>query len=258
VPFLFFGLAGFLGVPFILHRIVIPKLALTLHRPVRAEKISFNPYALRLRIEKLHIGDRDNSKPFFDLRRISIKASWASLFRLAPVIAELAIDEPALHIVRVAENRFNFSDLTQSTQPSSRATKPLRFSVSNIQLQDGDIRFEDKVTGQQHRLEKVRLDIPFVANLPADVSIYVQPLVEMTVDGSPLRISGKAKPFAAPPESVIELNLHRFELAPLLGYLPVKLPIKMHGGNAVVRLGAAFRQFADAPRNRSQWSRGSR
>jgi hypothetical protein len=226
----FVGLAGFLGVPLILRQIVLPKLAQTLKRPVQAEKIRFNPYVLRLRIEQLHIGERDNSQPFFDLRRINIKASWASLFRMAPVIAELAIDQPVLHIVRVAENRFNFSDLTQSTQPSSPATKPLRFSVSNIQLHDGDIHFEDEVTGQQHRLQRIRLDIPFIANLPADISVYVQPLLEMIVDGSPLRITGKARPFAVPPESVMELNLHRFELAPFLGYLPVKLPIKMPGG----------------------------
>src|SRR5689334_13805756 len=100
-----FGLVGFVGVPLIVRHIVLPKLADSLHRPVSAEKIHFNPYVLRLRIEKLHIGDRLVAQPFFDLNRINVRASWASLFRRAPVVREVLIDEPRLHVVRVAENR---------------------------------------------------------------------------------------------------------------------------------------------------------
>ena len=81
----------------------------------------------------------------------------------------------------------------------ARYAKPQRFSVSNIQIHEGEVHFDDKVLNQQHRLEHLELDVPFIANLPADVDIFVQPLLQMVVDGSPLRIAGKAKPFAVPP-----------------------------------------------------------
>ena len=52
----------------------------------------------------------------------------------------------------------------------------------------------------------------------------------MDVDGSPIRIAGKAKPFVATPESIIDLKLDHLALSPYLGYVPLKLPIKMPSG----------------------------
>ena len=107
--------------------------------------------------------------------------------------------------MRITEQRFNFSDLLEHSGPAptptpSATAKPQRFSVSNIQIHEGEVHFDDKVLNQQHRLEHLELDVPFIANLPADVDIFVQPLLQMVVDGSPLRIAGKAKPFAVPPD----------------------------------------------------------
>src|SRR5512146_758061 len=112
-----FGLAGFVGVPLLAQHVVAGRLAASLHRPVSMERVHFNPYTLRLNIEKLHIGDRAASDPFVDIGHIRIKLAWSSLFRLAPVVGEVAIDRPAIHIVRTAEQRFNFSDLLESSGP---------------------------------------------------------------------------------------------------------------------------------------------
>src|SRR5262245_28945552 len=133
-----FGLAGFIGVPLLAQYVVAGRLAASLHRPVSFERVRFNPYRLRLSIDKLHIGDRAASEPFVDIGRILVKVSWSSLFRLAPVVGQVTIDEPAIHIVRTAEQRFNFSDLLEASGPTPAPTptpsapvKPQRFAVSN-------------------------------------------------------------------------------------------------------------------------------
>ena len=120
----------------------------------------------------------------------------------------------------------------------------MRFAVSNIRLTDGDIRFEDQVLNQQHRIEHINLGVPFIANLPADVDIYVQPLLEMIIDGSPLRIVGRAKPFANPPESVVDLRLHKLELQRYLAYAPKRIAIKIPSGTLVIRPAGALCQCA--------------
>ena len=99
----------------------------------------------------------------------------------------------------------------------------------------------------QHVIKHLELDVPFIANLPADVNIFVQPLLQMVIDGSPVRIAGKAKPFAVPPESVVDLNLHQFGLPLYVGYVPVKLPVKIPQGMLSSRLQVHFVNAASAP-----------
>ncbi len=252
-----FGLAGFVGVPLLAQHVVAGRLAAGLNRPVSIGRVRFNPYTLRLNINKLHIGERGASAPFVDIGHLHVKVSWSSLFRLAPVIGEVEIDRPAIHIVRTAEQRFNFSDLLESSAPAaapkpseSANAKPQRFAVSNIQIHDGEVHFDDKVLGERHTLEHIEFDVPFIANLPADVGIFVRPLLQMVVDGSPMRIAGKARPFAVPPESVINLNLHRLSLPLYVGYMPEKLPLKIPHGTLSSRLQVHFVNAVSGPRIR--------
>jgi AsmA-like protein len=198
-----FSLVGFVGVPLLAQYVMAGRVAASLHRPVSMKKVRFNPYSLRLNIKKLRIGDRTSSERFLDFGYIRIKVSWKSLFRLAPVIGEVAIDRPAIHIVRTAEQRFNFSDLLEIAGPTPAPSKPQWFAISNIQVHEGDVYFDDKVLNEQHALKHVELHVPFIANLPSDVNVFVQPLLQMVVDGGLVRIAGKARPFAVPPESVI-------------------------------------------------------
>ena len=230
------GIVSYFAVPMVLHNLLVGRVAKQLKRPVSVGRIGFNLYTLRLDVDRLHIGEPDNAQPFVDVGHIRVRVGWTSLFRLAPVVKEVSITKPSVHIIREVEQRFNFSDLLESPNPpppppkEPPAGKPQRFSVSNIRLTDGEIRFEDKVLAEQHRIEHIQLGVPFLANLPADVDIYVQPLLEMVIDGSPLHIVGRAKPFANPPESVVDLRLHRLELQRYLGYAPMRLAIKIPSG----------------------------
>ncbi len=228
-----FGVVAYFGVPMVLRHILTGQVAATLNRPVSVGRIAFNPYTLKLDIDKLHIGDRDSSQPFVDVSHVRVKASWKSILRLAPVVSEVTIDRPAIHIVRTAKQRFNFSDLIEQPSPAptkpSRPGKPLRFAVSNIRLNDGDVRFDDQVLGQHHAVERIQIGVPFIANLRSDVDVVVQPLVQMVIDGSPLRIAGETKPFGPSLDSVLDLKLHRLDLPHYLGYLP-PLPVKFRQG----------------------------
>ncbi|MBF6559616.1 MAG: DUF748 domain-containing protein [Candidatus Binataceae bacterium] len=236
-----YGLLGFIALPMILRHVVTGQVATSLHRPVSVGKIVFNPYTLRLQVDDLRVGEREGAQAFAGLGHLDVKVSWTSLFRLAPVIGEVKLERPQVHVVRVAENRFNFSDLiAPSASPKPPPGKPTRFAVSNIQLHQGSVLFDDQVTGQQHKIEKIELDVPFVANLPADVNIYVQPLLAMVIDGSPLRVAGKGRPFNAEPESIMQVNLRDLKLSQYLAYVPRKLPVKLPQGTLSAHLLVHF------------------
>jgi hypothetical protein len=241
-----FTLAGVFAVPPILRHVLKGSVAASLHRPVEVGRISFNPLRLILNVDQLHIGDRESGQPFVDVGHLRVKASWSSILHLAPIVGQIEIDHPAIHVVRSGEQEFNFSDLIAPSAPPkpNAPSKPFRFAVYNVQLKDGEVRFDDKVLNQQHRIDHIRIGLPFVANLPSDLDVFVQPLLEMVIDGSPLRLTGRAKPFVVPMESDLDLNLHKFDLPPYLGYVPRKLPIKMPSGTLSCNLQI---QFVNAP-----------
>jgi hypothetical protein len=233
ITLILFTILGFFVIPAVLRHVLKVQVAQSLARPVNVGEITFNPYTLRLEVSQLHVGDHDSPAPFVNLGHLHVRASWASLYHLAPVIKEVALTRPQIHVVRTAPQTFNFSDLLErpsAPPPPPQPSKPLRFAVSNIRIANGDIEFDDRVLNQQHRIQNLQLGVPFVANLPADIDSTVQPLLQMDVDGSPIRVAGKAKPFVPTPESVVNLALDHLALPPYLGYVPVKLPIKLPSG----------------------------
>ena len=250
---LFLGVATYIAVPPVLRHVLTGSVASSIHRQVSVGKIRFNLYRLKLDLDQLHVGERDDpQKPFVDLGHLAVKVSWTSLFRLAPVVGEVVIDKPAIHVVRLSQQKFNFSDLLESAPAPAKPkpvapSSPQRFAVSNIQLRDGEVTIDDQLLGKQHKVEKIQINVPFIANLPADVDVFVQPLVQMVIDGSPLRIAGVAKPFQATRDSVVDLKLHRLDLPLYVSYAPMKLPVKIPSGTLSTDLYLHFVQAESQP-----------
>ena len=248
--FAIFNLAGFFGVPLLLHYLAGGRVAAALHRQVTVGKVRFNPYTLRLSAKDLLISERDDSQKFAYVGQIRIKASWSSLYRLAPIIQELTIDTPAVHIVRTRAQRFNFSDLIQTPgppPPAASSGKRLHFALSNIRLNDGQVWFDDQAFNEHHKVDRIQIGVPFIANLPADTEIFVQPLVRMIIDGSPFRVMGLTKPFASTSESTLDFRLKSLDLTRVAAYLAHTIPIKIPRGTVSSRLQVHFVQPLSGP-----------
>ncbi len=249
---LFIGPAAYLAVPPVLRHVLTVPVAASIHRQVSVGKIRFDLYRLKLDLDHLHIGERDSPQPFVDIGHLRVKASWASIFRLAPVIGEVLVERPQIHVVRESQQKFNFSDLLESAPVPEKSqpvapSAPMRFAVSNIQLHDGEVTIDDHLLGKQHKVEKIQINVPFIANLPSDVDVFVQPLLQLVIDGSPMRIAGVAKPFKVSHDSVIDLKLHRLDLPLYVSYAPMKLPVKIPDGTLSADLYVHFVQQQAQP-----------
>lgn len=234
-----FGLLRFLAVPPLLRSQLQSRMSALLDRPVTIGAVHFNPYTLRFDLDRLHIGGRDGRSPFVDVDRLTVNVSWSSLFRRAPVLDELSLQHPRLHITRSAPQQFNFSDLVGrlAGQPDPNAA-PARFALANIRVHQGVITYDDQVLHGSHRIDQLEIGIPFLANLPADTDLFVQPLLAARVDGSAMRIEGRTKPFASSRESVIDFQLDHLDLPRYLGYVP--LPVTIPRGQLSGKLALHF------------------
>lgn len=246
---LLYALLGFLAAPPLLRNYLQKHSDEILGRSLSLGQVRFNPFTLNLRVRQLHLPDADGKTPFVDIDQLTLNASWSSLFRLAPVLDELRLDRPHLTLTRDKDGRFNFTDLIErfTAPPAPADSQPARFSLSNISVHDGDIRFDDRLLGAQHRVEKLELGIPFLANLPSSTDIFVQPLLAMTVDGSPLRIDGQTKPFASSRESTIDFRLDRLDLPRYLAYVPAPMPVAIPKGLLSGQLALHFVQAQPTP-----------
>ena len=242
-----FGLLGVFGGPPLLHHLAETQLSKVLDRPVSVGKIRINPYTLRLDVDQLHIAERDGKTPFVDVGHLHVNASWSSIFRRAPVIEELSIDAPHVHIVRTAEQRFNFSDIVDKLSqpenpPKPKSNEPARFVFANLQLTNGAIDFIDQPLGTQHTVDGLQIGVPFLASLPADVNIFVQPLLAARIDGAPLHFAGKTKPFADSLESNLNIKIDGLDLPRYLGYVPGPLPVAVPQGKLTTDLTIDFQK----------------
>ncbi|AOJ78897.1 DUF748 domain-containing protein [Burkholderia ubonensis] len=226
-----FGLLGFFAAPPLIRHIAEQQLSRQLDRPATIQRIALNPYTLNLEADGIHLGERGGQGDFIDIGKLVVRPSWTSLFRGAPIVNEVRVDAPRFHVVRYDAQRFNFTDLIEKfSTPSKPESKPTHFSVSNIQIDDGRIDFDDRLLNEKHVVDNWTLGIPYIATLPSKTDIFVQPKLHLRLDGSPIAIEGRTKPFAQSRESEIALKFDKLDVPRLISYVPAKLPVAVTSG----------------------------
>lgn len=241
------ALALWLGVPPLLRWGIESQASLALGRTVHVGQVSFNPFNLTARVEGLRV-DAAQAKeaPLVSIDALSVNVSSASIWYRGLVLDGLQITRPKINIARLGAGRYNFSDIIDrlNAQPADPKGKPFLFSVNNIILTEGELLFDDQPVGKHHRIDQLKLGIPFISNLPARGQIAVVPHLMARVNGSDFRLEGELKPFAASPEAKLAIKLAPFDLTQYLGYAPAPLPVQIKQGAAQCDIQLVWRQAA--------------
>src|SRR5713101_6345317 len=144
--FLAYSAAAYFGVPAVIRHLAQNQTAAALHRQITVGDIRFNPYRLRLVIADLSVAGRDGSQHFIDIGRVNLRLSWTSLSHLALVVKELTVERPSIRVVRLGPRTFDFSDVLPSFGQGRKSNAAsLFFAVSNIEVNNGLILFDDRV-----------------------------------------------------------------------------------------------------------------
>jgi hypothetical protein len=242
-----FGLLGFFAAPPLIRHLAERQLSAALDRPTTIGHIGLDPYTLRLEADRVRVAERGGGE-FARIERLVVRLSWLSVLRFAPIVAQVRVDSPYVSVVRYDAQRFNFTDLIEKfAKPSQPQAHPVMFSVSNIDVENGRIDFDDKLLGVRHVIDRLALGVPFIATLPATADIFVDPRFSARIDGSPLSIGGKTKPFSTSRESQVALKFDALDLPRLLSYVPAKLPVAMQTGKLGGDLQLNFEFKGDKP-----------
>ena len=246
---LLYTLFGFFAVPRIAVSQAKEFAAQKLHRTLTIEKIDFNPFTLRATIHGFKLMEAQDVGTFAAFDALTVKLSWQTLFRFAPVVQQVLLQKPEVHLVREDARRYNFdslaADLAGPPKPPEKDAKPARFSVYNVEIEDGRIEFEDKPKGAKHTVSEFKLGVPFISSLPSQEEVLVEPLLQAKINGAPFRLAGKALPYADAREATLELNLEDVDLAQYLEYLPFEPQFKLPSARLDLHVSASFRQEKD-------------
>ena len=251
VFFALFSVTGFFILPPFIKHLAMEKISEQLGRRVSIDSVSLNPYSLAATIRGFEIKEIDGSTTFISFRSLYVNLQLKTIFKGGPVMREIKLEKPYIHLVRTGANAYNFSDIASKFEAEREAAvqekpgKPLFFSFSNIQLVDGRIEFDDRPAATKHEIAQINLSVPFISNLPSYVESYVQPSLSATVNGTPVNIRGSTKVFADSHETSFDIALKDIDIPYYLAYAPAQLNVKVPSGRLDVAMKFAYRQYTD-------------
>jgi hypothetical protein len=232
---LLFGLLGYFWLPGYAKTKLEMLLSEALHRPVTVQSIDIQPYTLELTVRGFRVGEKetdiDAGKALFSVDELYTNLSIASIARRAPIISSVSIKAPVLRLVREGENRFNITDLIEDlmNKPKEEGGET-RFSVSNIVIEGGRFEFVDRFKKSHQDISEITVGIPFIANFENDEKSWVEPRFSARINGAPLTLEGKLRPFTKNREATLELKLKDVDLVRIDEYSPVPLGISLLSG----------------------------
>ena len=213
-----------------------------LGRKVSIGAVEFKPWSLELSVHDVMVAGPGEGPAQLTVKRMYANAEMESIWRLAPVLDAIHIEEPVLRLAHQGEGRYDFDDIVaRVAKPSAEPDtgRPARFAFYNIELSGGSIDFDDQPVEQKHEIRDLKLTLPFISNLPSQREIKVQPHLSFVANGSSFDSSALALPFTDSRKTDASLKLAQLDLEPYLGYIPAGLPIKLQAAtiDAEIRLG---------------------
>jgi hypothetical protein len=244
------ALLSYVAIPSYIKSIAIEQTEAHIGRKLALGEVRFNPLTLTLTANQVVLYDQDQTTPAFDAQEISASLSITSLLRLAPVFDEVKFVAPSVQIVRLTSDpvgTYNFSDIVTRILAQPKSDGNMAFAVSNIQIDQGKIVFDDKVSGKTIHIDDLHIGIPFISNFSGNIDSFVKPTLSATINGTPFALTGRSKPFSTTYETVLAIDIDKLDIANLLPFLPTSLPLSLQSAFISSQLELSFNEADNRP-----------
>ena len=196
-------------------------------RSVQVGAVRIDPLQPALEVDGLRVMDAQGSAVFASFDRLRVTLSWTSLRALAPVIASVQLDGPAVHLVRHKDGGLSTDDIGaalvrwRASSPPAKTDGSLpRFALYNLSLAGGSVILDDELGPVHHDVQHIELDVPLFSTLAAREQIRVDPRFSAVVDGAAVSLRGQSHPFASVPTATIDIDLKDVDLSRYGAWIP--------------------------------------
>lgn len=239
------GVIGYFVIPGVVESKAQQFVSEKFRRNLHFGKISFNPLTLTVDFDNMRLTEPEQEDDFVTFDRLTIDLSGQSLFRMAPVIEEIKLTNPRIHLVRSGSNRYNFDDFIAFAMEPREDDSPARFSINNIQIENAVIEFDDLPQKKRHRVDELNISIPFVSSIPSQVDIFVDLAVSGRFNREKIELAGKARPFYKDKDGTVNVKLDKISLPAYMDYLPFQPNFALKDGKLSLDLEVGFGQPED-------------
>jgi len=204
-----------------------------LGRTLTLGAVDFKPWSLELTLSDIALASADGKATQLAIKRIYVDAEIQSLWRLAPVVDAVTVEQPHLAVTHQGDGHYDFDDILErlraNPEPKPQtASAPPRFALYNLVLGEGSVDFTDHVGGAErvHVLRKLALSLPFLSSFDSQREVTVAPHLAFELNGSRFDSAAQGTPFALDAKGEASLQVAHLDIAPYLPYLPASLPVR--------------------------------
>ncbi|NOQ63761.1 MAG: DUF748 domain-containing protein [Methyloprofundus sp.] len=176
----FYTLLGFLILPMLVENQLPKLIESATGRKASIEKVSFNPYSLKLHLQGFSMQEKDLQtfvsfdEFFFNIQFLS------SIKNLALVLEEVQLSNPYVRIAEIDDENYNFSDLSSDekeevVEEESEGMFPLK--IHHLKLLDGNVEYIELAAGKS------------INTLANDLNIQLESFSTLLNDGADLSFS---------------------------------------------------------------------
>lgn len=242
VLLLSYTIIGFLALPPIIKVITVKNIEKNVNREISINIVMFNPYTLSLTMKGLSIKEKNGISDFVSIKDIYVDLQSISIFKFAPIIKSVTVDQPHLSIIRDKDGKFSFDDLIEafttetvsdnnSLDKDDNESEMFQFSLSNLQITNGNIAVFDKQFGKGHKIDEINLSVPFTSTIGLDIKRFTKIQLSMNFDNAALSIFGKSKPFTETMETSIDVRLNGLDITNYFEYIPFESNLLLSSAN---------------------------
>jgi hypothetical protein len=217
-----------------------------LGRKLTLGAVDFKPWTLELSVSDIHVASADGKSTQLSIARLHADAALQSLWRMAPVLDALSIEQPQLALTHLGDGHYDIDDVLARLQPApdAPATAPLRYALYNLNVKDAAVDFVDHIGGgeRHHSLRKLQASLPFLSSFDSQRDVTVQPHLAFELNGSAFDSAAQITPFAQSRKGEVLLQVTHLDLAPYLPYLPAGLPLRLKSAVLDSSLKLSFEQ----------------
>jgi len=222
------AVTGFFLLPVLLRPVLESTISKAIHRQVAIRKVSINPFTLAFALQGVTINQRDSSEVMVSFDEFYVNVQAMSVVKRGLIVSSVRLTKPYVNVTRNKDLTYNFSDLLvpgAAPPKEEKPQEPFKFSINNIELKNGSADFFDTPRNTRHTVRDVNISVPFISDLPYDLTSYVQPYFEATINGTTIALKGKTRPFDESLETTMDINLKDVNLPYYMAYCPVQLII---------------------------------
>ena len=252
-----YAAAGFLAVPYFARKSAQDFVRTHYKRPLSVGEIHFNPFTLKLDVNRVALPDADGQK-MLAFERLHADLQLASLWRLGPSFREIILTQPYVRAVLRPNGALNLADLSKGFPPApaqpQKQSGPMRLFIQRLAVLSGTATFEDRTRPAPFRAEltPIAFELRDFSTTAATANGYG--LSASSPDGERLLWSGTVH--LAPLSSLGRFEIVDLKARRVWNYLHESLPLEVDSGTIGIK-GSYDLSSAGAGSGAGNGARGS-